>query len=208
MSDENVKKSFLDVIASSGPTIKENQKNVLIGLTGSIATVKASELTKELELAGFNVRLMSTPNALHFLTPLHLQLPVPYRILTDLDEWSLFSCLGDPVLHIELRKWADLLIISPLDANSLAKLAHGLSDNLVTCVARAWDFERPFVVAPAMNTMMWNHPFTLKHLDVLKNELGISVVQPVSQILACGDVGPGAMAKPPQLVQHILSLLS
>src|SRR5262245_20486764 len=70
----------------------------------------------------------------------------------------------DPVLHIELRRWADLLVIAPLDANTLAKLAYGLSDNLLTCLYRAWDRRRPIVLAPAMNTFMWENPLTDRHL--------------------------------------------
>ena len=74
---------------------------------------------------------------------------------------------GDPVLHIELRKWADLLIVAPLDANTLAKFALGLSDNCLTCVFRAWDFAKPVILAPAMNTFMWESPVTLRHLRQL-----------------------------------------
>uniref|UniRef100_A0A383VT09 phosphopantothenoylcysteine decarboxylase n=1 Tax=Tetradesmus obliquus TaxID=3088 RepID=A0A383VT09_TETOB len=83
----------------------------------------------------------------------------------------------------------------PLSANSLAKLANGLCDNLVTCIARAWDFKRPLLVAPAMNTFMWDSPFTAQHLAAIQ-QLGVTVVDPVSKTLACGDVGQGAMASP------------
>jgi phosphopantothenoylcysteine decarboxylase len=78
----------------------------------------------------------------------------------------------DPVLHIELRRWADLLVIAPLDANTLAKLAYGLSDNLLTCLYRAWDRRRPIVLAPAMNTFMWESPLTGRHLRLLLEEHG------------------------------------
>ena len=79
---------------------------------------------------------------------------------------------GDPVLHIALRQWADLLIVAPLDANTLAKFALGLSDNFLTCVFRAWDFSRPVVLAPAMNTLMWQSPVTLRHLRQLLADRG------------------------------------
>jgi len=112
----------------------------------------------------------------------------------------------DPVLHIEvsfsflklsqtkkkLRRWADIFLIAPLSSNTLAKVACGLNDNLLTCVARAWDFKNPFFVAPAMNTMMWSHPFTSKHLNLL-SKLGIKIIYPISKKLACGDIGVGAM---------------
>ena len=96
----------------------------------------------------------------------------------------------------QLRKWADVLVVAPLSANTLAKLAAGLSDNLLTCIARAWDFRggKPVVVAPAMNTAMWEHPLTAAHLRVLTDVLGVAVVPPATRALACGDVGAGAMA--------------
>ena len=100
--------------------------------------------------------------------------------LFDEDEWRSWREKGDPVLHIDLRKWADMMLVAPLSANTLAKVANGMCDNLVTCVARAWDFkgapdnlEKPLVVAPAMNTCMWEHPITKKQLKAL-DDLGVS----------------------------------
>jgi phosphopantothenoylcysteine decarboxylase len=113
-------------------------------------------------------------------------------IYVDDDEWK-YQKIGDPVLHIELRKWADLLVVAPASANTIAKLASGLSNNLITCVARAWNFSDPIIVCPAMNTLMWEHPFTKQHLDVLLG-VGYQIVQPVTKTLACGDTGKGAMA--------------
>lgn len=86
--------------------------------------------------------------------------------------------------------------MAPLSANTLAKLAAGLADNLLTCVARAWDFRagKPVVIAPAMNTAMWEHPLTAAHLRLLGDVLGITIVPPTTRALACGDVGAGAMA--------------
>src|SRR6185295_16400642 len=78
--------------------------------------------------------------------------------------------MGQPVVHIELRRWADLFLIAPLDANTLAKLAAGLADNCLTCVWRAWDPARPIVLAPAMNTLMWEHPLTARHLRQLATD--------------------------------------
>ena len=124
---------------------------------------------------------------------------------------------GDAVKHIELRKWADLFLIAPLDANTLAKLAVGLCDNCLTCVWRAWDLARPVVLAPAMNTLMWQHPFTRRHLRAIAADAGaghipahlddtqlihqindrsrtLRVVPPVTKQLACGDVGVGGLA--------------
>jgi phosphopantothenoylcysteine decarboxylase len=138
----------------------------------------------------------------------------------DEDDWRSWTKVGDEVVHIELRRWADVLIIAPLSANSLAKLAHGLCDNLLMCVARAWDFSRPILassstprfppqmthsliqptlqVAPAMNTAMYEHPLTSRQLTTL-TDLGVHVIPPVSKRLACGDVGTGAMASPTEI---------
>ena len=106
------------------------------------------------------------------------------------------------MLHIELRRWADALVIAPLSANTLAKAANGLCDNLLTCVVRAWDWRRPLLVAPAMNTLMWDSPFTARHLGAL-TELGALVVGPVEKTLACGDTGNGAMAEPADVAARV-----
>src|SRR5262249_1870442 len=136
----------------------------------------------------------------------------------------------EPVLHIELRKWADLLAVAPLDANTLAKLANGLSDNCLTCVWRAWDPARPVVLAPAVNTLMWQHPLTGRHLRQLPGDCGggnvpggldldavvawinercprLRVVAPQSKRLACGDVGVGAMADVGEIITAITAAL-
>ncbi|CAM9920252.1 unnamed protein product [Ascophyllum nodosum] len=119
----------------------------------------------------------------------------PTAVLDDAQEWGAWDAVGDPVLHIQLRDWADVMLVAPLSANTLGKLANGLCDNLLTCIARAWDFQnkKPFVVAPAMNTHMWQHPMTDRHLSILK-ELGVVVIPPASKLLACGDRGVGALA--------------
>ncbi|KAJ1910997.1 putative phosphopantothenoylcysteine decarboxylase [Tieghemiomyces parasiticus] len=114
---------------------------------------------------------------------------------------------GDPVIHIDLRKWADILVVVPLDANTLAKVANGLCDNLLTCVLRAWDFTKPCVVCPAMNTHMWDHPFTGKHLRVLVDELHFRVIPPISKLLACGDLGIGAMAEPVDIMAKVTEII-
>ncbi|GIM14859.1 hypothetical protein Vretimale_17744, partial [Volvox reticuliferus] len=129
-------------------------------------------------------------------------------VLGDEAEWRQWRAVGDPVLHIELRRWADVLVVAPLSANTLAKMANGLADNLLTCVVRAWDFTKPLLVAPAMNTAMWASPFTSRHLDTL-TQLGVNVVvvPPVSKRLACGDEGTGAMAAPEVIAAQCQKIL-
>jgi phosphopantothenoylcysteine decarboxylase len=197
--------------------------NVLLGVTGSVAAVKTPELVAALAAAGHAARVVATDAAIYFFDTE----PLRDRLTTDADEWpgDLYA-RGDPVLHIELRKWADVFVIAPLDANTLAKLAVGLCDNCLTCVWRAWDTGKPVVLAPAMNTLMWQHPFTRRHLRSVAADFGgghlpghldedqlvplindrcqgLRVVPPVSKLLACGDVGVGAMAAVAEVVAAV-----
>ncbi len=104
------------------------------------------------------------------------------------------------------RNWASALVIAPLDANTLAKIANGICDNLATCIARAWPVgQKPMFIAPAMNTAMWEHPITETHLSTLRS-WGVKVINPVVKTLACGDKGVGAMASRVDIVQHITSV--
>lgn len=217
---------------------------ILLGVTGSVAAVKAPELFDALQAAGHEVKVAPTKSAQAFFDPGRLATapgvtgdPLTARgqstVYLDEDEWPtdrLFS-VGEPVLHIELRRWAELLLIAPLDANTLAKLALGLCDNLLTCVYRAWDLRRPVVLAPAMNTHMWEHPATLRHLCRLMADFGgpepfphvdadsltgainsacerLRIVGPVSKRLACGDEGMGGMASVPDIVRTVSLFLA
>lgn len=190
--------------------------NVLLGVTGSVAAVRTPELYRALTNAGHAVKVIATRAALYFFDA-ELLKNQGTGLFEDDDEWPgrgegrRFQ-RDDPVLHIELRRWADLLLVAPLDANTLAKLANGLCDNCLTCVWRAWDPARPVVLAPAMNTLMWEHPLTARHLRQLspeapaeldqdatvewinRSETRLRLVPPQSKRLACGDVGIGAMA--------------
>lgn len=188
--------------------------NVLLGVTGSVAAVKTPELAAALAAGGHAVRIVATQASLYFFDPAPLR-----EILTlDADEWpGTRYRRGDPVRHIELRNWADLFTIAPLDANTLAKLAGGFCDNALTCTARAWDTNKPLVLAPAMNTLMWQHPLTRRHLRAIASDwfrLNIAeceseeaiieainargsplkIAAPVCKTLACGDEGVGGMA--------------
>ena len=102
------------------------------------------------------------------------------RELRDVDEWDGYGSVGrDAVVHIELRKWGDLVLVAPCTANTLAKLAVGLCDNLASSVLRAWDPRKPVIVAPAMNAVMWAHPATAEHLNTLTKRSSVRVVPPV-----------------------------
>lgn len=177
---------------------------VLLGVTGSVAAIKTPELHDALRSAGHDVRLVATRAAVYFFDPA----PLRSVLSLDEDEWPGERYRrDDPVLHIELRRWAELFLIAPLDANTLAKLAAGLADNCLTCVWRAWDLDRPVVLAPAMNTLMWDHPLTARHLNSLAAP-SLAIVGPVTKTLACGDVGVGAMASVPDIVTEVNQMLA
>jgi phosphopantothenoylcysteine decarboxylase len=212
--------------------------NVLLGVTGSVAAIRTPALYEELKQAGHRVKVVATQAALYFFDPAALDPADPARpernpavVVLDEDEWpgryrGQRYRRDDPVLHIELRRWAQLLLIAPLDANTLAKLANGLADNCLTSVWRAWDPRRPVILAPAMNTLMWEHPLTVRHLRQLAMDAGagpapdhldlealvqwmnatcprLRIVPPQSKRLACGDLGVGAMAELADLVAAI-----
>lgn len=107
-------------------------------------------------------------------------------------------------MHIELRQWADVAVVAPLSAHTLAKLAHGLCDDVLTSALRAWDYRKPLILAPAMNTYMWEHPLTSQQLSVVASFGCVQVVRPVVKELACGDVGRGALAPVGDLVAAIM----
>ena len=208
--------------------------NILLGVTGSVAAIRTPAIFEALTARGHSVRISATRAAMHFFDPATIGGSGgrdPNLVSLDEDEWPAAGySRGDAVLHIELRKWADLFLIAPLDANTLAKLAVGLCDNALTCVWRAWDWEKPVVLAPAMNTLMWLHPFTKKHLRSLVADFGaahipshfdeetlilqindrarnLKIVPPISKLLACGDLGVGAMAEVDTVVEFALASL-
>jgi phosphopantothenoylcysteine decarboxylase len=185
--------------------------NIILGITGSVAAILTEKLCTCLISERHAVKIVATGPSLYFLPPdagSHLKLAVAGReyaaieMFRDKDEWPAGGyCKNDPVEHIEFRTWADLLLIAPLSANTLAKMAHGICDNFLCCIARAWPKDKPVVLAPAMNTEMWIDPITPEHFAALRKRFSrLTVVEPESGLLACGDIGVGAMA-------HIESVL-
>jgi len=182
--------------------------NILVCCTGSVATIKLPELLEQLrQIEDCEVKIVLTEHSKHFLPDLTSLGSPGDTVLTDEDEWRSWQGRGDPVLHIELRRWADLCLVAPLSANTLAKLSHGLADNLVSSTLRAWDLSRPVLVAPAMNTFMWEHPVTSQQLAVL-SQWGYTLIPPVVKTLVCGDKGNGAMASLDTIVQTVRSSLN
>ena len=143
------------------------------------------------------------------------------------EEWHNYESLSQPVKHIELRSWADILLVAPLSAHTLGKLANGLCDDLLSCIARAWDFGqrddsggKPVVLCPAMNTAMWDHVLTGRQLGVVQQfgmgnsaatnnceGSAVKIVEPVVKKLACGDVGAGALAELEDIISCVENCL-
>lgn len=180
------------------------KKHLLLCCTGSVASIKIPLLIETLlkSVPQLDIKLVPTEHAQHFFDPKTLGV----EVCKDEDEWTLWQKRSDPVLHIELRKWADILVIAPLDANTLAKIANGLCDNLLTCVVRAWDLKKPLLFAPAMNTFMWEHPLTAQQIGVLQG-WGYKEIACIEKTLMCGDKGYGAMAEVDTIVEEIQQAL-
>ncbi|CAK0883469.1 unnamed protein product [Prorocentrum cordatum] len=199
--------------AAAALAAHRGRPRVVLIATGSVAGVKVPELVAELcrfaevvlvltdagtTMAGA-VAARYAPS--HAAELARLQAEGSLHVLRDSDEWEGYQDLSeDAVVHVELRKWADLAVVAPCSANTLAKLACGLCDNLATCLMRAWDPVKPVVVAPAMNTLMWEHPCCAQHLGILES-WGYRLVPPASKRLACGDVGRGALAPVAEVVE-------
>lgn len=123
-------------------------------------------------------------------------------MINDEDEWNVWDRIGDPVLHIEMRRWADVMIVAPASADIIAKMSHGISDNLLLCVMRAWDFRKKCIICPAMNTFMWDHPSTVESMSKLVS-WGCIIVGPVEKVLACNEKGNGAMSSIDDIVAEV-----
>src|SRR5512136_2395093 len=169
-----------------------NQKNILLGVTGSIAAYKAADLASRLTQAGALVDVILTPAAEKFITPLTFQSVTGRKAFTDADLWG-----GQAhVLHVGLGQGADLLVIAPCTANTLAKLAHGIADNLLTITALA--ARCPLLVAPAMDVGIYTHPATQESIRIL-TERGVYFAGPGQGRMASGLVGLGRMLDPVDL---------
>ena len=171
-------------------------KNILIGITGGIAAYKSASFARLLIKSGYDVRVIMTASAQAFITPLTLQALTGNPVHIDLLDESAELGMG----HIELAKWADLLIIAPATANTIAKLAMGIADDLLTtvCLATA----APILVAPAMNQQMWQHPSVKLNLQTL-TDYDYEIIQPASGEQACGDIGEGRLPEPEELLEYV-----
>lgn len=175
-------------------------KRVLLGVTGSIACYKAADLASKLTQLGAEVDVVLSPAAMHFVAPLTFQSVTGRRVYVNDDLWG----LEGHVLHVRLGKEADLVIVAPATANTIAKLAGGFADNLITLSALA--STAPLLIAPAMDGGMYAHPATQANLETLRGR-GVHIIGPVSGHLASGLSGQGRMVEPAELVGQARYLL-
>ncbi|HEX8098507.1 MAG TPA: bifunctional phosphopantothenoylcysteine decarboxylase/phosphopantothenate--cysteine ligase CoaBC, partial [Pyrinomonadaceae bacterium] len=173
---------------------------VALGVSGGIAAYKAAEILRGLQKAGCTVRVAMTKRACEFITPLTFRaLSGSHVIVDDYDPGN-----PDPIAHITFSQTADLLLIAPATANIIAKMASGVADDFLTSTYLA--STAPVLIAPAMNTVMWNHPATRRNLERLRAD-GVHVVEPDAGEMACGTFGPGRLSEPEKIVSAALQLL-
>jgi phosphopantothenoylcysteine synthetase/decarboxylase len=179
-----------------------SKPNIVLGVTGSIAAYKAADLASQLTKANCDVHVVLTADALKFITPLPFKTLSRNPVMTDLyDEEN-----GWKPMHIKLADEADLLLIAPATANVLAKLAHGIADDAMTCIALALNQKAKILIAPAMNGKMWNHVATQQNVSVLKSR-GVEFIGPEEGMLSCGYEGLGRLWPVDEIAKCSLQLL-
>lgn len=177
-------------------------KNIVLGVTGSIAAHKAVDLASLLTKQGYAVQVVMTRDAQRFVTPLPFKTLSQHPVITDLyDEEE-----GWKPAHIALADAADLLLVAPATANCIAKLAHGLADDALSCIALALNAQAKMLIAPAMNGKMWLHPATQQNVSTLKAR-GVAFIGPEAGLLSCGYEGIGRLWPVDQIVAAATQLL-
>ncbi|MEQ1500791.1 MAG: flavoprotein [Myxococcota bacterium] len=179
---------------------------VVLGVTGGIAAYKAADLTSQLVKRGDQVRVVMTPNATQFVGPLTFEALSGNPVMTDALQTGHTGGSSSSIEHIDWAKWAQLTVVAPVTASTLAKLAVGIADDALTTVWMALPAGIPSLLCPAMNTAMWDHPAVQRNLRWL-DELGrYQIVAPTSKRLACGDVGVGGLAEVSDILAAIDAL--
>lgn len=178
-------------------------RQILLGVTGSIAAYKAADICSQLGKLGAEVHVVLTAHAAQFVGVPTFRALTRNPVLSDLfDEPH-----ARRIAHIDLAQSADLVLVAPASANILAKMAHGLADDMLSTCLLATPAATPLLVAPAMNTVMWEHPATVANLETLRAR-GVQIVQPGYGVLACQDVGYGKLADVPEIVRAVVERLT
>lgn len=176
-------------------------KHILLGVTGGIAAYKSADLVRRLRDAGAVVRVVMTENAKRFITPLTMQAVSGYPVHDDLFDLHAEAAMG----HIELARWADVIIVAPATADFMVRLANGNADDLLTTLCLAT--KAPIAIAPAMNQGMWKNTWTQENLQALK-EKKVHIFGPAEGSQACGDVGMGRMLEPTEIVKNLSAMFA
>lgn len=174
---------------------------ILIGVTSSIAAYRIPNLVSMLKKENFEIKTIVTEHAKAFVAPQALAVMSQNPCFCDTDEWT----NKQSILHIELAKWCDTFLLAPLSANTLAKIANGFCDNLLTSTVRALG-GKPLIIAPAMNTAMWENPITKMHIKQCEQIYNLSLIDPVSKRLADGDIGIGGLAEDETIISKLRNL--
>jgi phosphopantothenoylcysteine decarboxylase/phosphopantothenate--cysteine ligase len=175
-----------------------SNKRIIVGVSGGIAAYKSAELVRRLQDAGAEVRVVMTPGAEEFIRPLTLQALSGHPVHADLLDPEAEAGMG----HIELARWADLVLIAPATADFIATMVHGRANSLLNAIYLA----TPAIVAvaPAMNQGMWSHPATTANIELL-SQRQVRILGPDNGVQACGDIGPGRMQQPDMLVEQVVA---
>ncbi|HZK62441.1 MAG TPA: bifunctional phosphopantothenoylcysteine decarboxylase/phosphopantothenate--cysteine ligase CoaBC [Anaerovoracaceae bacterium] len=174
-------------------------KTILLGITGSIAAYKAADLANQLTKIGYSVDVVMTESAVKFITPLTLQALTKNKVYTDMFD----EITPEEIKHISLAKKADVCIIAPATANIIGKIANGIADDFLSTVILALK-DKPVFIAPAMNTNMYENPIVQENIEKLKAR-GFLIIEPKESMLACGDLGKGAMADVSEIMDRIFT---
>ena len=176
-----------------------SNKHVIVGISGGIAAYKSAEIVRRLQDHGAEVRVVMTASATEFIRPLTLQALTGHPVHTDLLDEDAEAAMG----HIELARWADLLLIAPATGNFISTMVHGGADSLLGAVYLATSAK--VAVAPAMNQAMWSHPATTKNIEILRSRNTV-IIDPDNGLQACGDVGPGRLQQPETIVDQLADI--
>lgn len=177
--------------------------NLLLGVTGGIAAYKAASLTSDLVKRGYSVRVVMTESATRFVGPLTFEALCNHPVMVDALATGHTPDGASAVEHVSWAKWADISVVAPCTASSLARLALGMATDALSTVWLAIPEGVPCLICPAMNTAMWDHPATQRNLAWLADLGRYEIVEPVAKRLACGDVGVGGLAEVPDIVRAI-----
>ena len=173
-----------------------SNKRIILGVTGGIAAYKSADLVRRLIKMGAEIRVVMTPAATEFVRPLTFQALSGNTVHSALVDSDAEAAMG----HIELAKWADLLLVAPATANTISTLVQGRADTLLGAIYLA--VNAPTIIAPAMNQAMWHHPATISNLETLSTT-GVEIIEPDSGSQACGDIGLGRMQEPAQIADRV-----